>query len=625
MNRNGLVFVPREPPKRVILYPLQDSLIHHQQQQQQLNGHYSRAKTDLLINHHHETLSQSNNNNRPSRQQPLSSALNGTLKSNEKSNHDATVSNTSGHAAALSAGQKTQNPYYANPFFRPRIITNQQPATTTNLVSTSPSSSTTTDISAQSILPSSSTVTTTLGNKGKQPFYPRIQSPLLFSNGKQPDPTVITSASQDDSRPWIQSVVSTHIVRCNGNNERSNGPLKASEINVTTDIVISLMDTSGSAHNLGSISTLNHLVRTDGTKDESSTTRHLLSSSEQLPNTPPVSLVDISSTANNNNQNWKKALVANFQKNQRNIPSAKLSYTRQPTTSLQTTTPSINELINQQQQQQQQPSHKSDRFTSLNAIVIEHSTSTNDNPSVIPNSAGISSESLLIPNQENNLMERSASLQIHKPTHLNATAIVQKNEETSNSNNVPCMAITIPSALLMTKPPVNVEQQRANITRVMIRRDFVKPLEIKPPMPAASNIRSLMTSQPMKSDNVPTNNVIRVATIADNPNRFYQTQQLPPTVPLSQKSLLLFTTSNSTTKDSNKVDKSQPTSNGTKTTTTPTTTNGGNSSSMNKMRQSHTGTTNGDMNNNESRRRREEIINRPKTRAASASTTSNYE
>jgi hypothetical protein len=70
MKRNGLVFVPREPPKRVILYPAQDIA------SQQLNGFYTRAKTDLITNNHNETIQQSNNNIRPSRQQPLSSPLN---------------------------------------------------------------------------------------------------------------------------------------------------------------------------------------------------------------------------------------------------------------------------------------------------------------------------------------------------------------------------------------------------------------------------------------------------------------------------------------------------------------------------------------------------------------------
>ena len=84
MKRNGLVFVPREPPKRVILYPTQDST--SQQQLQQPNGFANRAKTALVTtSHHHDTQSSSNNNVRLSRQAPFSSPPNGAPKSTEKS------------------------------------------------------------------------------------------------------------------------------------------------------------------------------------------------------------------------------------------------------------------------------------------------------------------------------------------------------------------------------------------------------------------------------------------------------------------------------------------------------------------------------------------------------------
>jgi hypothetical protein len=81
MKRNGLVFVPREPPKRVILYPTQDSAI---QQQQQPNGLQARAKTALVTSNHNETIQQSTNTIHLSRQQPLSSPPNGKIKLTEK-------------------------------------------------------------------------------------------------------------------------------------------------------------------------------------------------------------------------------------------------------------------------------------------------------------------------------------------------------------------------------------------------------------------------------------------------------------------------------------------------------------------------------------------------------------
>jgi hypothetical protein len=79
MKRNGLVFVPREPPKRVILYPTQDST------SQQPNGFSMRPKTALVTNNRNETLQQSNNTTHVSRQQPLSSLPNSASKLPEKS------------------------------------------------------------------------------------------------------------------------------------------------------------------------------------------------------------------------------------------------------------------------------------------------------------------------------------------------------------------------------------------------------------------------------------------------------------------------------------------------------------------------------------------------------------
>ncbi len=79
MKRNGLVFVPREPPKRVILYPTQDST-----SQQQTNGFSTRPKTAFVTNNHNETIQHLNNNIHLSRQQPLSNPSNGTSKPTEK-------------------------------------------------------------------------------------------------------------------------------------------------------------------------------------------------------------------------------------------------------------------------------------------------------------------------------------------------------------------------------------------------------------------------------------------------------------------------------------------------------------------------------------------------------------
>jgi len=171
----------------------------------------------------------------------------------------------------------------------------------------------------------------------------------------------------------------------------------------------------------------------------------------------------------------------------------------------------------------------------------------------------------------------------------------------------------------------------------MIRRDFVKSTEPKPPMPTAGNFRSLIPPQSAKPGGLSTNNVIQVATITENTNgiistsnsnRIYpfqqqQQQQQQQSIPLSQKSLLSFTTTNQITKESLKIENNQQQLNG-------LTNDSLTSSSFIKMQQSQTGTNNsGSFRSNslsaanaESKRKKEEI-NKTKKRAISASAISN--
>lgn len=86
MKRGGLVFVPREPPKRVILYPTQDSANQQQQQQQQqVNGSSVRAKSAFVTTNLREAVEKATNNIRVSGQQLISSPMNNTSKLPEKS------------------------------------------------------------------------------------------------------------------------------------------------------------------------------------------------------------------------------------------------------------------------------------------------------------------------------------------------------------------------------------------------------------------------------------------------------------------------------------------------------------------------------------------------------------
>jgi hypothetical protein len=167
----------------------------------------------------------------------------------------------------------------------------------------------------------------------------------------------------------------------------------------------------------------------------------------------------------------------------------------------------------------------------------------------------------------------------------------------------------------------------------MIRRDFVKSTELKPPMPIAGNFRSLIPPQSAKPGGLSTNNIIQVATITENTNGIISTsnsdriypfqQQQQQSIPLSQKSLLSFTSNNLITKESLKIENNQQQLNG-------ITNDGLTSSSLMKMQQSQTGTNNSgtfrssslSAANAELKRKKEEI-NKTKKRAISASAISN--
>lgn len=172
----------------------------------------------------------------------------------------------------------------------------------------------------------------------------------------------------------------------------------------------------------------------------------------------------------------------------------------------------------------------------------------------------------------------------------------------------------------------------------MIRRDFVKSTESKPPMPTAANFRSLIPPQSAKPGGLPINNVIQVATITDNnnvissnpnPNRIYPFQQYQQqqqqSIPLSQKSLLSFASTNAPIKESLKYENNTQQSNGLINDSLT-------SSSIMKMQQSQTTTNNNNPSfrstslsaaNAESKKKKEELFNKAKKRAASASAVSN--
>jgi hypothetical protein len=131
---------------------------------------------------------------------------------------------------SLNGVQKVQNPYYANPFFRPKVVPNQQLTTNLNPPPSRDSSAVTTSVTIQTL-----TSSTIIPNRGRQLIYPKDQNTHLLNNGRTQDSeaTVNTSPPQDDSRRWAHSVASAPIARRAISDERPNATLKPPDTNVS--------------------------------------------------------------------------------------------------------------------------------------------------------------------------------------------------------------------------------------------------------------------------------------------------------------------------------------------------------------------------------------------------------
>jgi hypothetical protein len=206
----------------------------------------------------------------------------------------------------------------------------------------------------------------------------------------------------------------------------NNDALKQ-KVTSATDIVISLMDTWVKSNHLflyqktkhvsfqrapinpGSSSITNIFTRTGIARDDSTVVSQTLSTGEQVTSAPPFLTVGTSSTGSNNNQNWRKALVANFQKNSRNNPTAKLFTSKQTNVPIQPSTLFNNDTTTVNQQP------KPERTIILNGLNNERTFQVNENTPSTPSLVRKSIESLRVTKQDNNNnnnMERSTSLQV---------------------------------------------------------------------------------------------------------------------------------------------------------------------------------------------------------------------
>ena len=153
-------------------------------------------------------------------------------------NHSLSLSIFFRQSVAPNASQKIQNPYYANPFFRPKIVTNQQSINATTIAGNTVSLPPSRDSSTANTNHTNQTLTsasTTVVNRGRQPLsLLKTQNPIISTNGRtqEPETTVNTSGAQDDARRWAHSVASAPIARRTISDERSIGTFKTSETNV---------------------------------------------------------------------------------------------------------------------------------------------------------------------------------------------------------------------------------------------------------------------------------------------------------------------------------------------------------------------------------------------------------
>lgn len=143
--------------------------------------------------------------------------------------------------------QKVSNSYQANPYFRPKVVTNQvQPSTTTTINANLPpppsrdSSIATTNVTLQTLTSGSTTITT----RGRPSITLRGPNPPITSNGRtqEPEATVEPSPMHEDNRRWAHNVASAPVVRrMTTSDERPSIASKSSEPNVsqsTTKLLI---------------------------------------------------------------------------------------------------------------------------------------------------------------------------------------------------------------------------------------------------------------------------------------------------------------------------------------------------------------------------------------------------
>ncbi|CAF0859307.1 unnamed protein product [Didymodactylos carnosus] len=560
MKRNGVIFVEREPAKRVVLYPTLD-----QRQAQDKNNHNNnvlsatRAETASHIQNRFPNQAISTpisltTTNHLKHADFKQNTLSRALSKDDQSLDDTTVPKVYRQQTPFNLGQlndqtsniSRNNPYYSNPFFRPKVVVEQKgtvppPSDDSNKDSASSIVSITTTTSEAVPWDQNNAIARVNSRKQNnvyntdnnantcnvtvingQPAFSQRTTPRDESTGSTSTVLDNNMAALDLNR-WAELVIPTPRRSLSASLERQR--MMAPKSNVSNiDKVISLSNSVFFSLNtrrgpLNKSTTINDFVRhqrreyrnsaTTASRSTNSSPSSLSVSHEQQQQTQQQSVAI--------NQSWKTALATKFQQN------ARLSATK-------LFTPKINFL----NLTKIDTPFKGDR-----SILFTHNKDdkTKNQPTSLSVDDGVittlikpvaDSSKTQIKQEVVETIRVQTSTTVPLPISNNSSKeLVQENVPTQQT-----MAENI------VKSAGNFDQQRAIITRVMNRRDFVKMNDFKTPQQTI-NVRSL--SLPGKS----LNNVIQLTTIMDRNN-----------------------TSNNNNNDNNRLKITMPSQNSVKTVTT---------------------------------------------------------
>lgn len=340
-----------------------------------------------------------------------------------------------------------QNPYYSNPFFRPRIVQNSSQTTINGngSITTINRDPSTTNMTTIAVAPqNSSTLTRTLPSSKTQSSL--ILSPQRAANS---DVTIITAVNQDESRNWAHTVarrfpadqiqkptinLSTSNVKLNeiSSSKRketffirfgrpdqqwnrfrrfqaesfvddrhrsfSDGSFREREKRQKVQQWKFLLDFQRLQTNNGSSTSANVLTRPILTRDDG----NLSTNNAAQQETNVSQSTTNSSLPTSHHQDWRKNLTVRYQQNTKNIATAKIFQSKQTTTTVLNGETILPQPI------------KTERILGINSNQNERTFQASDTTPAISLLIRKSTDIVRPAKQENNNVERSVSLQVER-------------------------------------------------------------------------------------------------------------------------------------------------------------------------------------------------------------------